>query len=351
VIRVVLAEDSAVAQALLVGVLQEDGGFEIVGVADNGEAAVTLARQMRPDVILMDVYMPRLNGLEATRQIMESTPVPIVMTSASFEAQEAELTFAALEVGALAIVPKPVGPGHPNFARSAGQLSRTLKTMSEVKVVRRWPKQPREASRPAPAPAPRRVEIIAIGVSTGGPKVLADILGPMPADLPVPIHVVQHIASGFVDGFVHWLGRKTDLAVRLAAHGERSRPGTIYIAPDGAHLGIGVGGRIMLSDGPPENGFRPSASFLLRSVAAAYRQSALGILLTGMGSDGANGLLALRRAGGMTVVQDEASSVVFGMPGEAVRLGAAELVLPPERIAEIMRSVAGVERPVPGATI
>lgn len=340
-IKVVVAEDSAAARQLLVSVLEDDGGFEIAGAAEDGAAAVAMAERLRPDVILMDVYMPNVDGMEATRRIMETAPTPIVMTSASFDEDETALTFAALEAGALAIVGKPAGPAHPGFERMVSRLTRTLKVMSEVRVVRRWPK--RAASSPAPAvpvSAGRRIDVLAIGVSTGGPNVLAEILGAMPAGLGMPIFVVQHMAVGFIDGLVRWLNRKVALEVKAAVDGEWSKPGTVYIAPDGRHFGVATGGRIALAGGAPENGFCPSASYLFRSVAATYGATAMGVLLTGMGTDGATGLLELRRAGGLAVVQDEASSIIFGMPGEAVRLGAAEQVLPPDKIAELIRSLA-----------
>jgi two-component system chemotaxis response regulator CheB len=339
-IRIMVAEDSAVARAVLIDLIREGGGFEIAGAADDGDTAVAMAESLRPDIILMDVYMPRLNGMEATRRIMETNPVPIVMTSANFEANEAELTFAALEAGALAIVRKPTGPVQPAFERTADQMLRTLRTMAGVRVVRRWPKRATAATVPAVVERRDAVEIVAIGVSTGGPKVLADILGGLPGDLSAPVLVVQHMAVGFIDGLVRWLEKKTSLKVRCAVDGEKARAGTIYIAPDGAQFGVNSGRRVALTDGPAENGFCPSASHLFRSVAEVYGRSALGILLTGMGTDGAAGLLALRRAGGMTVVQDDASCVVFGMPGEAIKLGAAEQILPPDKIAELIRTVA-----------
>jgi two-component system chemotaxis response regulator CheB len=339
-----VAEDSATARAVLIDLLMQGGGFELAGAADDGDTAVAMAKEVRPDVILMDVYMPRLNGMEATRRIMETNPVPIVMTSASFEANEAELTFAALEAGALAIVRKPMGPVQSAFARTADQMLRTLRTMAGVRVVRRWPKRAQPMPVPVATEPNRVVEAIAVGVSTGGPKVLADILGAVPADLTAPILIVQHMAVGFIDGLVRWLEKKSKLNVTSAVDGERVRAGTIYIAPDGRQFGVDPARRIQLSAAPAENGFCPSASHLFRSVAEVYGRSALGILLTGMGTDGASGLLALRRAGGMTVAQDDASCVVFGMPGEAVRLGAAEQVLPPDKIVELIRRVAWVPK-------
>lgn len=345
-IKVVIAEDSAAAREILIDVLGRDGGLEVTGVAEDGAAAIAMAARLRPDVILMDVYMPNVDGMEATRRIMETTPTPIVMTSASFDEDETALTFAALEAGALAIVGKPAGPAHPAFAQTAGRLISTLKVMSEVRVVRRWPKRAKPSpAKPLAVPAGRRIDALAVGVSTGGPNVLAEILGAMPPGIGVPIYVVQHMAVGFIDGLVRWLNRKIALEVKAAVDGEWARPGTVYIAPDGRHFGVAAGGRMTLAGGAPENGFCPSASYLFRSVAATYGHGAMGVLLTGMGTDGASGLLDLRRAGGLAVVQDEASSVIFGMPGEAIRLGAAEQILPPDKIAELIRSVTRAREP------
>jgi two-component system chemotaxis response regulator CheB len=282
----------------------------------------------------MDVYMPGRNGYEATREIMERVPTPIVMMTASLGGEEASMTFAALKAGALAMVEKPGGPSHPEHARSVGQLLTTVKLMAQVKVVRRWPRRDRPASAPLPSThSGRWVRIIAIGASTGGPAALAEILRELPGDLSVPIAVVQHITPGFIEGMAEWLGHETRLTVKVAEAGEGVSPGRVYLAPTGRQMGLTHTGRISLKQESGDDGFCPSASYLFRSVAEVYGASAIGILLTGMGRDGAVGLRHLQEAGGVTIAQDEESSVVFGMPGEAVRLGAAAHVLPPRRIA------------------
>ncbi len=339
-IRVLVVDDSATVRDYLAYLLGEDPTLEIVGTARNGVDAVEQAERLRPDVIVMDVHMPRVNGDEAARQIMERVPTRIVMVTASSSRDETSAAFRALEAGALTVVEKPVGPDHPGQVESARRLVETVKLMADVKVVRRWPRRDRAApSCPTPPRPDRTIRVIAIGASTGGPQAVAAILAGLPRDLGVPILVVQHIAAGFTAGLAEWLGQGVRLPVKLAGAEEEVRPGTVYLAPEGRQLGITRDGRIRLTKEAAEDGFCPSASHLFQSVADAYGRSAVGILLTGMGRDGARGLLALRQAGGLTIAQDKESSVIFGMPGEAVRLGAAEHVLSLEQIAGVIRSL------------
>ena len=336
--RVLIVEDSAVTREFLTSLLSRDRALQVVGVARNGLEGVEQAERLRPDVILMDVYMPRMNGYEATRQIMERVPSPIVMVSANFNRDEVAMTFEALKAGALAVVEKPGGPDYPKHAETTRLLIQTVKLMAEVKVVRRWPKR-RAPVPPTPLPSKsdQRIRLIAIGASTGGPGVLAEILAGLPT--APPIVVVQHIAPGFTTGLAEWLNRGTRLEVKLAKAGESVRPGTVYLAPEGTQMGITKEGRISLAKEPAEDGFCPSATYLFQSVAESYGPSAIGILLTGMGRDGASGLRRLRDAAAVTMVQDEDTSVVFGMPAEAIRLGAAEYVLSPEQISGMLRSL------------
>ncbi len=344
-IRVLVAEDSAVTREYLVYLLEQDPTLKVVGTARDGMDAVEQAEQLRPDIILMDVHMPRLNGFEATRLIMERVPTPIVIVSASFSRDEEALTFEALGAGALTMVGKPLGPGQPGQAESAEKIVETVRLMAEVKVVRRWPRRPRSLTPAAPiAPPERAVRIVAIGASTGGPAAVFEILEGLPGDLPFPVLVVQHIARGFTEGLVEWFAEGSRLAVKLARADEPAVPGTVFVAPETFQMGITRSGRIRLVQEPAEDNFCPSASHLFESVAEAYGPSAVGILLTGMGRDGAKGLLRLREMGAVTIAQDEESSVVFGMPGEAVRIGAAQHVLPPDRIAEMVSSLAKAAR-------
>lgn len=344
-IRVLIAEDSPVARELLVHLLSGDPQLQVVGLANDGVEAVAAARRLCPDVVLMDIHLPRLDGFAATRQIMETCPTRIVMASATTDPHEVAAIFRAIEAGALTILAKPVGPGHPGFAAAAAELVRTLKLMAEVQVVRRWPH--RNEARPplAAVPAVPRLALVAIGASTGGPLALQAILSRLAKDFPLPIVIVQHIAESFVAGFAEWLQKSTGYAVEVATAGTTVRPAVAYVAPGGAHLQVTARGTIELVAGLHENGVRPAASALFRSVAAAYGPAAVGILLTGMGRDGAQELKAMRDAGAVTIAQDRESSVVFGMPGEAIALEAASYVLPPEKIAGVLAKLLAPQQP------
>ncbi|WP_211232946.1 chemotaxis-specific protein-glutamate methyltransferase CheB [Solirubrobacter soli] len=334
-----LAEDSAVTRAYLTYLLDEDPGIEVVGAAKNGQEAVDMAASLRPDVILMDVHMPVLDGYEATRKIMEVAPTPIVMATASSSQSETRGGFTALEAGALILLAKPPALWEDGHDEAAAGLLRTLKLMSEVKVVRRRSANGVAQHPPERFTRPREPRVIAIGASTGGPQALSAILEGLPAPLGVPVLLVQHITDGFIDGFVEWLGSRTSMRVVVAAHGQPLEPGTMYVAGGGRHMTVTREGRVQLEQGPPVNGFCPSITRLFNSVADSCGREAVGILLTGMGRDGADGLRQMRDAGALTIAQDEASSVIYGMPGEAVRLKAACEVLAPSAIAEALRVV------------
>jgi two-component system, chemotaxis family, protein-glutamate methylesterase/glutaminase len=344
-IRLLLAEDSATTREYLAALLGDDPAIEVAGTARDGAEAVEQAERLRPGLILMDINMPRLSGLEAARQIMERAPAPIVLISASADQIQVAKTFAALDAGALAVLEKPFGLGHPRQAETTRQLLETVKLMAEVKVVRRWPRRESRLPPGRPDVAPgwrdREIRLVAMGASTGGPPVVAQILKALPRDLGAPVLLVQHIAPGFVAGLAGWLAQVTRLPVKLAEPDERARPGTVYVARDGAQLGITAQGSIVLTGAAGQEGFCPSVSHLFEAAAAGFGRAALGVLLTGMGRDGAAGLRRLRDAGGLTVTQDEATSVVFGMPRAAIQLEAAALVLAPERIAQLIASVAG----------
>ncbi|OIQ87426.1 chemotaxis response regulator protein-glutamate methylesterase of group 3 operon [mine drainage metagenome] len=348
-IKVLVVEDSLVVREFIVQILGSDPGIRIVGTASNGEEAIEAVRSLQPDVVTMDIHMPKMDGLEATRRIMETHPTPIVIVSGSSDPQDVAMTFRATEAGALAVLRRPAGIGHEDFEATAGDLVQVVKLMSEVKVVRRWPQARRDAAMPwspapseraMPVPASAKARIVALGASTGGPPVLQTILAGLPKDFALPVLIVQHIAAGFVGGFVEWLAQSSGLPVHVAMHGELVRPGHVYVAPDECQMKVERGGRIALSPDAPENGLRPSVSCLFRSVAEVYGGEAVAGLLTGMGRDGAEELRLLREKGATTFAQDKDSSVVHGMPGEAIRLDAAMLILSPEKIASVLTSLA-----------
>lgn len=340
-IRVLIVEDSPVEQELLIHILGADPRVSVVGIAKDGEMALSAVESLKPDVITMDIHMPKLNGFETTRQIMESNPVPIIIVSGSYNANDTDKCFHAMEAGALAIVRKPFGLGHPGYIDDASELLRTVKIMSEIKVVKRWPRLRKEAKTaqfPAAAAGAvsNRIQVVAIGASTGGPAVIQEIFSALPKDLSAPLLVVQHMAQGFMENFVKWLGATTGFPSHIASNGEYPVPGHAYFAPDGCHLLVGRDHRIDLSRESPENGLRPSVARLFRSVAETYGSNSAGVLLTGMGRDGADDLKLLRSKGAVTIAQDRESSVIFGMPGEAVKIDAADFILPPEGIARLL---------------
>jgi two-component system chemotaxis response regulator CheB len=343
-IKVLIVEDSAVVQQFLVYVLSSDPDIRVIGTTNNGEEALEFLKQEKPDVITMDIHMPRMNGFETTRKVMATHPTPIVIVSGSVQPNEVSTTFRAIEAGALAVVPRPNGLGHPDYERTARTLIQTVKTMSEVKVVRRWRQTPSIVSA-SPVPdvkkGPDAVEIVAIGASTGGPVALQTLLSMLAPDFAVPIVIVQHMTAGFVDGFVQWLAQSSSLPIHVASHGQQAQSGHVFFAPDGFQMRVDSGRRILLSNDEPENGLRPSVSYLFRSVADTFGKNAVGVLLTGMGKDGAEELKLMKEKGGMTIAQDKDSSVVHGMPGEAIRLGAACHVLPPDRIAAALARLGG----------
>ena len=344
-IKVLVVEDSPVVREFLVHILGADPGIQVIGTANDGEQALEAVARKRPDVITMDIHMPKLDGLEATRRIMETHPTPIVIVSGSTDPREVATTFRAMEAGAVAVLRRPAGIGHPDHEVTAGELVQTVKLMSEVKVIRRWPKAGRHAEVSRPAEANRaqveaKVKVIAIGASTGGPPVLQTILAALPQDFPVPVLIVQHMAAGFTQGFVQWLAQTSSLPVHLATHDEYIRPGHVYVAPDEFQMRVERSGKIVLTKDEPENGLRPSVSYLLRSVAEVYGRDAVAGLLTGMGRDGAEELKLLRGKGAVTFAQDKESSVVHGMPGEAIKLDAATFILPPEKIPAVLTNLA-----------
>jgi two-component system, chemotaxis family, protein-glutamate methylesterase/glutaminase len=351
-IKVLVVEDSPVVREFLVHLLSSDPGIQVIGTASNGEEALAAVQHKKPDVITMDIHMPKLDGFEATRRIMETRPTPIVIVSGSSSLQEVATTFRAIEAGALAAVSRPQGIGHPKHETSAKEMVQTVKLMSEVKVVRRWP---RLKSTPVVLPTPQmqvrrppaELQVVAIGASTGGPLVLQTILSGLPKALPVPVLIVQHMAPGFVQGFAEWLAQSSGFPVHLPTDGEYPLPGRAYVAPDGVHMGVGTGGRVILNEDEPENGLRPSVSHLFRCVAQVFGRQAVGVLLTGMGRDGAEELKLMKDGGAVTIAQDKKSSVVHGMPGEAIRLDAATYVLSLENIAAALTGLVQQKETAP----
>ena len=348
-IKVLIVEDSQVVREFLTYVLSSDPDIQVIGTASNGEEAIRAVQDKRPDIVTMDINMPKMDGFEATRIIMETTPIPIVIVSASWDPRELEKTFQAMEAGALAAVRKPVGVAHPDYKDQAKELIQTIKLMSEVKVVRRHSRIKHGKGIPAGLavkdliPLTTDVKVVAIGASTGGPPVIEKILSKLSKDSCAPLLIVQHIAPGFVQGFADWLANSCRIPVKIATRHEFPLPGHAYIAPDGVHMGMDTSGRIVFEGSEPENGLRPAVSYLFRSVAKVFGKNIVGVLLTGMGKDGAYELKMMKEKGAITIAQDEESCVVYGMPGEAANLNAATYVLSPPKIAELLAGLLKVK--------
>ncbi|RZU47732.1 two-component system chemotaxis response regulator CheB [Fluviicoccus keumensis] len=348
-IRILIAEDSRVVSVLLKTIFEQEPDMQVVGQAMNGEEAVRMARELKPDIVTMDIRMPVMDGFEATHHIMRETPLPIVVISISINDEEMNTTFRALEEGALAVIEKPVGISHPDFEDNRRDLVNTVRAMSEIRVVRRRPDTDGHSPSFRSGLAGRRPEVIAIGCSTGGPQALLAVLKGLRADFPVPIVVTQHMTKGFVGGLIAWLQKHTPLTLRLAGDRQLLEAGAVYFAPDEHHLLVerGADGWLYtrLDQGAPTNALRPSVTRLFHSVAHAAHGAAVGVLLTGMGEDGAEGLLAMRKAGCHTIVQDNASSVVYGMPGAALAIEAVDEVVGLGKMAAYLTDA--VLRPIP----
>jgi len=334
-IRVLIAEDSPVIAAMMRDLLSQDPEIKVVGWAKNGQEAIDLRNSLEPDVITMDLDMPVLSGLEAIKTISSTRPAPILVVSQKIESRDSELAFEALRSGAIDIMAKPSGYGEAGLQKIKEEMLSRIKTVARIRPIRLikkpWVNLPKAKST---APIASGGKIIVIGASTGGPPALSAVLRGLPPEFPSPIAVVQHIAPGFIGGLADCLSRETSFSVKIATSSEPLKAGTVYLAPDDLHLEIGNDKTSFLSDGAPVRGHRPSVDRLMESAARFYGKDAVGVLLTGMGSDGAEGLKRIREAGGKTIVQDEATSLVFGMPREAILRGAAKIVSPLEKIAE-----------------
>lgn len=340
-IRVLIAEDSPLIASIIRDLLSQDPEIEVVGWARNGREAIEQRNSLEPDVITMDLNMPVLGGLEAIMAIASTRPLPILVVSQMIESRDSEVAFEALRSGAVDIMGKPSGYGEIGYRKIKEELTSRIKAVARIRPIRLIKKPLVNLPRARPVErAGGGEEIVVMGASTGGPPALAMILKALPPDFPSPIAIVQHIAPGFVMGLAQWLKRESPLSVKVATNEESLKAGTVYLAPDNHHLEIGANKNILLRNSPPVLGHRPSVNRLMESAANSYAQRAIGVLLTGMGSDGAEGLKRIREVGGKTIAQDEATSLVYGMPREAILREAAEIVSPLEKIAEeIVRSI------------
>ncbi|HSW71262.1 MAG TPA: chemotaxis-specific protein-glutamate methyltransferase CheB [Gammaproteobacteria bacterium] len=345
-IKILIVDDSKTETLLLKSIFEAEEDMQVIGCAANGKEAVRLTALLKPDLITMDLVMPLLDGFEATRLIMSSHPTPIIIISSRLDDSALNASFKALAAGALCLIEKP-DQANTSFLTLKKRITETVRSMAEIKVIKRRFQAPSKTKKNLSLPVHPELkaepfEIIAIGSSVGGPQALKTIFSNLAADFPVPIVVVQHMTQGFIQGFTQWLNKHVRPRVKEAENLELLVPGTIYFAPDKYHLEvIRKHGALYakLTHGLPVSGFYPSATVLLKSVAKVSANHAIGILLTGMGSDGALGLLDMKNAQAYTFTQDEQSAVVFGMAGVAHSLGATNRMIELDKIAEHLISI------------
>jgi two-component system chemotaxis response regulator CheB len=351
-VRVLVVEDSLSIRRRLVEILGADPGLDVVGEAEDGKTAIELCQALRPDVVTLDMMLPVMTGLAATEYIMAYCPTPILIVSASTNRGELFRTYEALAAGALDVLEKPTGE------ETDGEWERrfvsTVKLIAKIKVITHL--RAKVGNRKYPVQVPPSVEpresraacgLIAIGASTGGPAAMREVLKGLPLDYPLPILFVLHLGSVFAGSFAEWLDGQSPLRVAYARDGEplpKAGQGRVIMAPPDRHLTLRQG-KLRLTTEPERHSCRPSVDVLFESIALESASECAACLLTGMGRDGAQGLLAIRQRGGTTIAQDEATSVVYGMPHEAVLLGAAERVLPLHQIAPTLMKLAGCPEP------
>lgn len=342
-VRVLVVDDSLVVRQVLKRMLESDPDVRVVGMAAEGGEAVELTAQLKPDVVTMDLVMPGMDGMEATERIMAAHPTPVLFFSSYFGREGMYSCVDAIAAGALDVVEKPTLVPDGQWDALAGQLVEKVKALVHVPVITHIhgarARTRHGASTRAGAAGPAVADVVAIGVSSGGPRVLDELLSALPPTYALSVLVVQHMTEGFMPGLVGWLQKRCPLPVKIAEEGDAILPQRILFAPDHAHVIVSPSGRVHLSESGPVNGHRPSVDVAFKSLAKVYGARVAGILLTGMGADGAAGLLAIREAGGVTMVQNEESCVVFGMPRTAIELGAVQHVLPLAGLAESLKAL------------
>lgn len=344
-IRVVIVDDSLVAREMLAQILATDPGIEVVGTAHDGQEAIEVVGRLRPDLVTMDIHMPRMDGIEAVERIMAFTPTPILVVSSSVHGEGIGRAFDALAAGALEVIKKPEPRDWADLERIGIEVIRKVKILARVKVIThirgRRPGVVRTTGEERQARVSGRRSLVAIGSSTGGPSALMTVLSGLPEDFPLPIVIAQHIADGFIPGLVTWLDTACAISVRAAVDGATLAPGVAYFAPTGSNLEVN-GTEVRYVTPLKGQLYIPSADTLFESVARTHGNRAIGVLLTGMGADGARGLKVLHNTGAYTIAQDEETSTVFGMPKAAIDAGAARKVLAIQHIAEeIRRTIVG----------
>ena len=350
--RVLVIDDSAFMRKLIAEMVQSSGEFAVVGSAANGEDGLREIRELDPDIVTLDIEMPVMDGLAALEQIMKRSPRPVVMLSAAGSPTGMDMTIRALELGAVEFVRKPSGPISIDLVTVREELIGALRAAAKInpRGLRDAPRKT-PAKRPlnpvSPASAPACDLAVAIASSTGGPRALAEIIPHIPADLGVAVFIVQHMPKDFTRSLAQRLDLTSPMPVAEAADGEAVSANRVYLAPGGVHMVVAkspTGPVIRLDSGPPVWGVRPAADPLFNSVASVFGRKTIGVILTGMGRDGAQGLKILRAAGGTAVVQDESSSLIYGMPQAALTAGGADHIVAVTEIAtKLVQIIASVK--------
>jgi two-component system, chemotaxis family, protein-glutamate methylesterase/glutaminase len=342
-VKVLLVEDSPIALEILQRILSASADVKVVGTAHNGKQALDMIPNTQPDVICVDLFMEKMDGLELTRQVMAKYPRPILVVSNAVQSTDQDNIFRLLQAGAVDVFPKPKTGSPSDYEKVRTTLIDKIRVLSGVRVFTK-PLRDTGVLKIAASPAiatvrntppinlrdmsQHKFKVLTIGASTGGPNAFGKILSHFPKNFPMPIICAQHISEGFLEGFVNWLNVHCSLKVKIAQAGEIPEKGAIYFAPETLHLEIDSRGKFAYSKDIQANAYRPSITTLFKSIARFYGDTCMAVLLTGMGNDGAEGMKAICDAGGLTIAQDESSSVIFGMPKEAIALGAARYVLP-----------------------
>lgn len=342
-VTVLLVDDSPVALAILKRILTASPDITVVGTARSGREAMELIPKLQPAVVCTDFHMPDMDGLELTRQILARHPRPVLVVSASTQPEDRDNIRKLLDAGAIDVLPKPTVGIDAEYEKMAADLVRKIRVLSGVYVFRRGGASAADGAG-LPGAAMRDARVVVIGASTGGPQAFQEILSQLPAGFPVPVLCVQHIAQGFLDGFVAWLRNHTRLKIEIARIGEKPMPGIIYFPAEGNHLELGSQGQFILSGKPPVNGHKPAITVAMLSAVEHYGAATVGVLLSGMGADGVEGMRAIVEAGGITFAQNQESCTVYGMSAQAVKAGAARYELDPAGIARKLLEISASYR-------
>lgn len=335
-IKVLLIDDSPIVLNILKRILDSSSEVMVIGTAKNGMEGLEQVRFLNPDVICTDLMMPVMDGLEFTKQLMETNPKPILVVSAALQGENETNVFQLLEAGALDVFPKPSGGTEKEYDQIRDRLVskiRVIKSIPVYKKIKKTNLADTASFQAIPKQTKSTIKFLAIGASTGGPNAIQQVIGHLPKDLPVPVLCVQHISDGFIESLVSWLGQNTKLRVKIMQEGEIPVSGTVYFPQNLKHMIIGYDGKLQVSTEPPFNGHCPSVNVMFKSLAKYSGDKTLAVLLTGMGDDGATGLLTIKHMGGKTIGEAESTCVVYGMPKVAKEIGALDIQLPVDKIA------------------